>query len=69
MPDLECRLAKIEERVEIMQSSHKEVTDKLDKLIDQQQKQIGFIGGVSFALTVIASGLAWILNHGFKITT
>lgn len=67
MPDLECRFSKLEQRVEIMQDSHQEIADKLDRLLEQQQRQRGFIAGVSVTITVIASSLAWVFNHGFKI--
>lgn len=63
MPDLECRIAKIE-------ALHDEYGKKLDQCIDcveqirdGQKDQQGFLRGIGVGITLFVSALGFVLNY------
>ncbi len=73
MPDLECRVAKLEERHESLvkwlnedkeeaQRARHSIDEKVSHLISLQDKQKGFIGGITFTVTAIFSLVTYYLT-------
>ena len=63
MPDLNCRVAKLEERHEALLETVKRMDDNVDKLVSLQEKQKGFIGGITIAISAIVSIASWWFNN------
>jgi len=59
MPDAECRIAKLEQRVDDME----EMKEKINQIFEMQVRQRGFVAGVVFTVGAVASALTWFLNH------
>jgi hypothetical protein len=53
VPDLDCRVAKLEERVDQVA----DMDAKLDAILASQHRQRGFIAGVSITVGAIASAV------------
>ena len=73
VPDLECRIAKLEQRFDNLEASimaekdesrrkMDKVFDVLDELKKIQEKQKGFIGGVIFAVSGIFTVVTWFFH-------
>ena len=65
MPDLDCRLAKVEQRLDEGDAWRVEYGAKIDKLIEYQLRQRGFLAGIVFTVGALASGVTWLLNGRF----
>lgn len=61
MPDLSCRLARLEEKVEHMG----DLAGKVDQILENQSKQRGFIAGVTFTVGALASILTMAFDKGW----
>lgn len=73
MPDIPCRLAKLETLVdkqskemccleEDVKESLKEITETLKQMQQDTAKQKGFISGAVFVLSAIAACVSYIMN-------
>ena len=73
MPDLECRVAKLEERHDSLvkwlnedkeeaQIARRAIDAKVSHLISLQDKQKGFIAGITFTVTAIFSCVTYYLT-------
>ena len=76
MPDLSCRVAKLEENLknvsedskefrESVTVSLKEIVETLQEMKLERSKQIGYIGGISTAVGGIAAVATFIINKYF----
>lgn len=76
MPDLDCRVAKLEQAVEGLRdiiaeekNDHRRKMDKiceaLDAINQTLQKQRGFIGGVTFTVGAVFSLIAWFFSSKY----
>ena len=65
MPDINCRVAKLEERHETLLETVKRMDDNVDKLVALQEKQKGYIGGVTMTISaIIGIGTWWFNKQG-----
>ena len=64
MPDLECRLAKVEERMSNHIEAVSEMKDTLNEMNMTMKRQQGFMAGVVFAVSSIVAGVTYFLNKG-----
>ena len=75
MPDLECRVAKLEQAVEGLRDMIKEekretseclrgINESLDDLKKNMEKQRGFVGGVIFTVSAVFSVVTWMFSNG-----
>ena len=76
MPDLECRVAKLEQAVEGLRDMISEekneyrrkmdqVCDALDDINQTLQKQRGFVGGVTFTVGAVFSLITWFFSSKY----
>jgi hypothetical protein len=76
MPDLPCRVAKLEENLknvsddskefrESITVSLKEIAETLQEMQVERSKQIGYIGGISTAVGGIAAIATFVINKYF----
>ena len=65
MPDLDCRVAKIEQRVDVNDEYLADLHVKIDKVLEYQLRQRGFIAGIVFTVGALASALTWVLGGKF----
>lgn len=63
MPDLNCRVAKIEQQQETQTESIDDIKKLLEEVRDTQKSQQGFVRGMVFAITAIVSAGGFIFNH------
>lgn len=77
MPDLECRLAKVEANLDHLNQQliqgRDAAEDKLDAVLAQvtdlklaQEKQKGFIAGVVFAITAVAGVIGYAVTNWLR---
>ena len=75
MPDLECRVAKLEQAVEGLRDMISEekresreclrgINESLDDLKKNMDKQRGFVGGVIFTVSAVFSVVTWMFSNG-----
>ena len=75
MPDLECRVAKLEQAVEGLRDMIREekretseclrgINESLDDLKKNMEKQRGFVGGVIFTVSAVFSVVTWMFSNG-----
>ena len=75
MPDLECRVAKLEQVVEGLRDMIsedkresreclREINESLDDLKKNMEKQRGFVGGVIFTVSAVFSVVTWMFSNG-----
>jgi hypothetical protein len=62
MPDINCRVAKLEEKHETLLETVKRMDDNVDKLVALQEKQKGYIGGVTMTISAIIGIGTWWFN-------
>jgi hypothetical protein len=76
MPDLSCRVAKLEEQLknvsedskefrESVTVSLKEIVETLQEMQVERSKQVGYIGGISTAVGGIAAIATFVINKYF----
>jgi hypothetical protein len=76
MPDLSCRVAKLEEQLKNVSEdgkefregvtiSLKEIVETLQEMQVERSKQVGYIGGISTAVGGIAAIATFIINKYF----
>ena len=63
MPDIGCRVAKIEQRQESQSKDITDIKQILEEVRDTQRDQKGFVRGVVFAITAILSAGGFFINH------
>jgi hypothetical protein len=63
MPDINCRVAKIEQQQETQTESIEDIKKILEEVRDIQKSQQGFVRGVAFAVTAIVSVGGFFINH------
>ena len=63
MPDINCRVARIEQQQENQLQDISEIKQILEEVRDTQRDQKGFVRGVAFAMTAILSAGGFIFNH------
>lgn len=77
MPDALCRLAKVEERIEVLMvfmqrhcdeeaNNKKEVLAAIQEVKDYQKNQVGFIRGVVFTVSAIIGVIGLIFTYWVK---
>ena len=59
MPDINCRVAKLEANHETLMDTIEKMDKNLEKLTEQSTKQKGFIAGITFAISAIISVVGW----------
>ena len=55
MPDINCRVAKLEANHETLMDTIQKMDRNLESLTEQSTKQKGFIAGITFAASAIVS--------------
>lgn len=63
MPDLNCRVAKIEQQQESQTESIEDIKKMLEEVRDTQKGQQGFVRGMAFTITAIVSATGFFINH------
>ncbi len=66
MPDINCRVSKIEQQQETQTESIEDIKKILEEVRDIQRSQQGFVRGVSFAITAIISFGGFVFNHFYE---
>ena len=59
MPDINCRVSRLEANHETLMETIEKMDKNLEKLTEQSTKQKGFIAGTTFALSAIISVVGW----------
>lgn len=66
MPDLECRVARLESRLDSMEKDTfiklEEIKDAIEDLKVYQRNQQGFVRGVVFTVSAIVGGIGLAFN-------
>ena len=62
MPDINCRVAKLEANHEMLIKTIQKMDANLDVLTEQATKQKGFIAGVTLAISAVISIVTWWFN-------
>ena len=65
MTELETRIAKVEQRVDGTDVDLADLSAKLDRVLEYQMRQRGFIAGIVFTVGAVASALTAIVSGRF----
>lgn len=63
MPDINCRVARIEQQQETQSQDIGDIKQLLEEVRDTQKGQQGFVRGMVFAVTAIVSVAGFFINH------
>ena len=63
MPDMNCRVAKIEQQQETQTESIEDIKKMLEEVRDAQKSQQGFVRGMVFTVTAVVSAAGFFVNH------
>ena len=63
MPDINCRVARIEQQQENQSQDIGDIKQLLEEVRDTQKSQQGFVRGMVFAVTAIISAAGFFINH------
>lgn len=58
---------KLDQTLTFIQENHTDLTDRVLKLEVMEQRNRGFVKGVSFVMTLLVAALAWLIDLFFKI--
>ncbi len=63
MPDINCRVARIEQQQENQSQDIGDIKQLLEEVRDTQKSQQGFVRGMVFTVTAIISAAGFFINH------
>jgi len=63
MPDINCRVARIEQQQETQSQDIGDIKQLLEEVRDTQKGQQGFVRGMAFTITAIVSAAGFFINH------
>ena len=63
MPDINCRVARIEQQQETQSQDIGDIKQLLEEVRDTQKSQQGFVRGMVFTVTAIISAAGFFINH------
>lgn len=63
MPDINCRVARIEQQQETQSQDIGDIKQLLEEVRDTQKSQQGFVRGMVFTVTAIISAAGFLFNH------
>lgn len=63
MPDINCRVARIEQQQENQSQDISDIKQLLEEVRDTQKSQQGFVRGMVFTVTAIISAAGFFINH------
>jgi hypothetical protein len=63
MPDINCRVARIEQQQENQSQDIGDIKQLLEEVRDTQKGQQGFVRGMAFTITAIVSVAGFFINH------
>ena len=63
MPDINCRVARIEQQQENQSQDIGDIKQLLEEVRDTQKGQQGFVRGMAFTITAIVSAAGFFINH------
>ena len=63
MPDINCRVARIEQQQETQSQDIGDIKQLLEEVRDTQKGQQGFVRGMAFTITAIVSVAGFFINH------
>ena len=63
MPDINCRVARIEQQQDDQSQDIVDIKKLLEEVRDTQKSQQGFVRGVAFSVTAIISAVGFFINN------
>lgn len=61
------RQERLDETLTMIREDHSELNTRVSKLESTEQRNKGFVKGVSFILTMLVAAIAWLIDLLFKV--